>query len=329
MNPGFLAHQDPLRPSQRKAPRLLRSLRCEGDSTQEQPVNNNRAEPSLWSRKRPRGAQVTVNDNIAALQQIFGVSEFPPNFTFLGSDDGPTEEDDAIDELPINTSIIRQPESRPMSQSQLATEVKGIYSKLVVVEQKCVGAVNVQSQSMQQTLDRAPSSRKSQVEQFPALIALHRTLLNEHHDFLLASQHPSAGRNIKELATKYSMAARMWKHGIHNFLELLRHCLPQSLDHMLVFIDLAYQMMALLFETVPSFGDTWIECLGDLARYRMAIEDEDLRDREVWTRVAKSWYVRATDTMCDTGRLFRECISGHELLALLNNTLCRSPRHTR
>ena len=33
-------------------------------------------------------------------------------------------------------------------------------------------------------------------------------------------------------------------------------------------------MMALLLETVPVFEDTWIECLGDLARYRMAIEDE-------------------------------------------------------
>jgi hypothetical protein len=39
--------------------------------------------------------------------------------------------------------------------------------------------------------------------------------------------------------------------------------------------------MALLYETVPTFEDTWIECLGDLGRYRMAIEDDDIRDREV------------------------------------------------
>lgn len=43
---------------------------------------------------------------------------------------------------------------------------------------------------------------------------------------------------------------------------------------MLAFICLAYQMTALLYETVPAFTDTWIECLGDLARYRMAIEEE-------------------------------------------------------
>ena len=28
-------------------------------------------------------------------------------------------------------------------------------------------------------------------------------------------------------------------------------------------------MMALLYETVPAFEDTWIKCLEDLGRYRM------------------------------------------------------------
>lgn len=40
---------------------------------------------------------------------------------------------------------------------------------------------------------------------------------------------------------------------------------------MLAFIYLACQMMALLLETVPIFSDTWIDCLGDLSRYRLAI----------------------------------------------------------
>ena len=42
---------------------------------------------------------------------------------------------------------------------------------------------------------------------------------------------------------------------------------------MLTSIHLVYQMMAPLYETVPMSVDTWIECLGDLARYRMAIEE--------------------------------------------------------
>ena len=29
--------------------------------------------------------------------------------------------------------------------------------------------------------------------------------------------------------------------------------------------------MALLYESVPAFRDTWIECLGDLGRYRYVL----------------------------------------------------------
>jgi len=50
---------------------------------------------------------------------------------------------------------------------------------------------------------------------------------------------------------------------------------------MLAFIYLAYSMMVLLYERVPAFEDTWIKCLGDLGRYRMAIGDDDIRDREI------------------------------------------------
>jgi hypothetical protein len=86
-------------------------------------------------------------------------------------------------------------------------------------------------------------------------------------------------------------------------LELLRHRLPDSLDQMLTFVYLAYSMMALLMESVPSFEETWIECLGDLARYRMAIEEADLRDREVWSGVARMWYNKAADKSPNMGRI--------------------------
>ncbi|KAH7070565.1 hypothetical protein BKA63DRAFT_80045 [Paraphoma chrysanthemicola] len=64
----------------------------------------------------------------------------------------------------------------------------------------------------------------------------------------------------------------MWKHGIHSFLELLRHRLPDSIDYMLPFIYLAYYMIALLYETVPASKDTWNECLGD-SRLRCRLSD--------------------------------------------------------
>ncbi|KAI0556221.1 hypothetical protein F4679DRAFT_578341 [Xylaria curta] len=204
----------------------------------------------------------------------------------------PSVEDDEDDEI---LRPIKQPETRPISQEQLVAEVKGIYAGLIMVESKCIEFDNAQS---------SQNDTKLNNEQWQALIALHRTLLHEHHDFFLASQHPSASQALKRLASKYAMPARMWRHGIHSFLELLRHRLPGSLEHMLTFIYLTYSMMSLLYETVPEFEDTWIECLGDLGRYRMAIEDEDIRDREVWTSVSRHWYSRASSKAPTTGRLY-------------------------
>src|SRR5436305_9906371 len=64
------------------------------------------------------------------------------------------------------------------------------------------------------------TTNKLSNEQWQALIALHWTLLHEHHDIFLESQHPSASPALHRLAAKYAMPARMWRHGIHNFLEL-------------------------------------------------------------------------------------------------------------
>ncbi|KAF2763524.1 hypothetical protein EJ05DRAFT_42279 [Pseudovirgaria hyperparasitica] len=198
--------------------------------------------------------------------------------------------------------LLLQPDSRPISQSQLAAEVKSIYAGLVMVENKCISVDKAQAAAVQEK-DRtqlAPLSDKH----WQALIALHRTLLHEHHDFFLASQHPSATPALQRLALKYSMPARMWKHAIHSFLELLRKRLPESLEYMLCFICLAYHMVALLYETVPIFSDTWRECLGDISRYRMAVEDEDMRDREVWAGMGRSWYGEAADENPTVGRLY-------------------------
>ncbi|KAF1991083.1 hypothetical protein K402DRAFT_170744 [Aulographum hederae CBS 113979] len=198
-------------------------------------------------------------------------------------------------------NLVLQQDSRDISQEQLAAEVKSIYAGLVMVESKCIHVDKAQSETIHADSD---SDSEMADDHWQALIALHKTLLHEHHDFFLASQHPCASPVLKRLAAKYSMPARMWKHGIHSFLELLRHRLPESLEYMLTFIYLAYHMMALLLETVPSFEDTWIECLGDLGRYRMAVEDEDLRDRDIWAGVARLWYSKAADRNPMVGRLY-------------------------
>ncbi|AEO60999.1 hypothetical protein MYCTH_89981 [Thermothelomyces thermophilus ATCC 42464] len=97
--------------------------------------------------------------------------------------------------------LIKQPETRPILQEQLVAEVKGIYAGLVIVESKCIEVDNNQSSQ------NDPANRLNN-DQWQALIALHRTLLHEHHDFFLASQHPSASPALRRLAAKYAMPAR-------------------------------------------------------------------------------------------------------------------------
>ncbi|OQE92683.1 hypothetical protein PENNAL_c0007G09508 [Penicillium nalgiovense] len=176
--------------------------------------------------------------------------------------------------------MFRQPETHTITEEQLINEVRGIYTGLVMVEKKCI------------EIDRQQAQSKAELSQpqWQTLVSLHRTLLYEHHDFFLASQHPSAGPVLKDLADKYAMPARMWRYGVHSFLELLRQKLPGSMEYMLDFIYLSYSMITLLLESVPDFRETWIECLGDLARYRMAVEEFDKKDRDLWAGVSRHWY---------------------------------------
>lgn len=72
--------------------------------------------------------------------------------------------------------LMMQPHSSPISKEQLAAEVKGIYAGLVMVEAKCTSVDTAQAKDSKSTF---------KPEQWQALIALHRTLLYEHHDFLM------------------------------------------------------------------------------------------------------------------------------------------------
>ncbi|KAF5981585.1 hypothetical protein FBULB1_4696 [Fusarium bulbicola] len=203
--------------------------------------------------------------------------------------------------------VMRLTQARPISHEWLVAEAKGIYAGLVRVETKCIEVDHAQ-------LSNTDANSKLNDKQWQILIELHRTLLNEHHDFFLVIQQPSATPGMREVASQYSMPGRLWRHGIHSFLELLRKRLPDSLEHMLTFLHLAYGMMALLHETVLDFQDTWTECLGDLGRYRMAIEDQDMTEREVWRGVSRRWYSIASDKSPTTGRLYHH----HAILARPN-----------
>lgn len=188
--------------------------------------------------------------------------------------------------------IFLQPEAR-LTIKQLVNEIREIYPGLVVAENKCI--------EMDKQHTESPS--KLSDYEWQSLTSLHQTLLHKHHNFFLASQHPSASPVLKQTSEEYVMPARMWRYGIHSFLGLLHHRLPDTLEHMLAFLHSAYSMMTLFRESVPAFEDTWIECLGDLARYRMAVEKSDPRNRETWGGIARCWYLQLADKKPNVGRI--------------------------
>ena len=228
----------------------------------------------------------------------------PPRLALTGTPPASTRTQRRQNQPRSARLVVRQTNAWLVNQQQLVNpqrlvaEVKGIYKGIVLVEAKCIEVDS--TQEMRKEGDPVPELNN---EQWQALGALHRALLHEHYDFFLASQHPYASPALTRLAANYRMPARMWRHGIHTYLELLRHRLPQSREHMLTYIYTAYHMMCLLYETILSYKETWIECLGDLGRYRMAIED-NVQDRETWTEVSRQWYRKASDLSPGTGRLY-------------------------
>jgi hypothetical protein len=88
----------------------------------------------------------------------------PPNFQIPQNNPSPTiaNKSTPAQNLPPtqtrddNYDIILQPETRPISQEQLVSEVKGIYAGLVIVEAKCIEVNNKQATLAQADLGAQP-----------------------------------------------------------------------------------------------------------------------------------------------------------------------------
>ncbi len=197
--------------------------------------------------------------------------------------------------------MCRQPETDSISLDKLRLDVKSFYAKLTMLEAKCI-AVNRRHLAASRASDRARRVVLGD-DQWQSLTALHKQLLHVYYDFFLASQHPSSNPSLMGLAAEHNVAERLWRHGICIFLEVLEHRLPRSIDHMMTFVDIAYEIMALLQETVPAFQEIWHVCLGHLAMYRSYFENNQ-ETLEVWISIAHFWYTTVSDDRPGVGYIY-------------------------
>ncbi|KAI9683503.1 MAG: hypothetical protein M1822_006043 [Bathelium mastoideum] len=163
--------------------------------------------------------------------------------------------------------LIMQPDSRPISHEQLAAEVKGIYAGLVMVEGKCISVDYTQTTPQENITS----------EHWQALVALHKALLHEHHDFLLASQHPSMSSALRKPAAKYSVPGNIRMNGNPGRSRRTgsrNHLMMGYMNHLKLFL---HQSMAVSYKTVTE--KTWVECLSDLRHYLKTVKDDDYMDR--------------------------------------------------
>ncbi|TIB05602.1 hypothetical protein E3P96_01090 [Wallemia ichthyophaga] len=110
------------------------------------------------------------------------------------------------------------------------------------------------------------------------LVNKHKSLADAYHSFLATSLAPHTPTSLHALPQKYNIPTRLWQNAFHGLLEKMRSGLnpknPSSiLDHLSDFVYHAYAFYTNLLEepVLSPFKASWIEALGDLARYRMAV----------------------------------------------------------
>ncbi|KIJ69496.1 hypothetical protein HYDPIDRAFT_79483 [Hydnomerulius pinastri MD-312] len=123
---------------------------------------------------------------------------------------------------------------------------------------------------------REVTDEELEQQKWVKLISDHKRLAEMMHNLMEISLAPSVPASLRVIPTKYNIIIRLWTHAFHKLLEALRRASfssPLALEHLQDFIYFAYTFYTGLLEepSLRAFRAGWLEALGDLARYRMAV----------------------------------------------------------
>lgn len=134
--------------------------------------------------------------------------------------------------------------------------------------------------------------------------SMHKRLLLAYYEFYLNTQQPSANPYVRIRILKYAIPGRLWRHGIHSFLEHLRGGLPRTSGHLSRFLHFAYDTVTLLCEADPTLENLWQEMRGNLGRYGMMIQQFDPQECFTWSLIARHCYGKVAAADTTQGRLY-------------------------
>jgi hypothetical protein len=139
---------------------------------------------------------------------------------------------------------------------------------------------------------------------FEDLYVAQTSLINKYFDFMFLAHHPTGNSVTRSLVRKYKIALRLWNKGILKYLDLLRTHSARNQDAMTKFIFHCFSLLTMLVDKPYDYRHMWLEALGDIARFSMAIGSVSNGD---WRGISQYWYCRAANRSPGVGRLFHHC----------------------
>ncbi|KAH7100673.1 hypothetical protein BKA62DRAFT_830869 [Auriculariales sp. MPI-PUGE-AT-0066] len=162
------------------------------------------------------------------------------------------------------------------SNNSWLTQIKKLYRDLSACEAKLKDVFDPQEENKIVLKSRnQPNQQNAHNERLLRMIAEHKHFTDICHTFLTLTLSPLVPASVHGFPTRCNIPSRLWA-AIIRPLETLRAMSttsPIALEHFSDFIYFAYGFYTCLFEEqlLNSFKSYWLEALGDLARYRMAL----------------------------------------------------------
>lgn len=224
---------------------------------------------------RPTPTSKSSGDHVSASStSSYAASISSSTFTLSSTTDGSSASSALFDGRPGQGN-------EDSGNNVFSVQLKKLYRNISSLENKIK-----QEDSMEETDDLQTSrvllkgkeveNEDLEKEKWKKQIEDHKQLAEIIHNLLEISLAPSVPASLRNIPTKYNIIVRLWTYAFHKLLESLRRASftsPLALEHLQDFIYYAYTFYTGLLEepTLNSFKSGWLEALGDLARYRMAV----------------------------------------------------------